>query len=55
MADQHSHPLSGKKARPEDLFSKEQIAERYFHPQKPLAPIKNGTSGHRGQTGIGFS
>jgi phosphoglucomutase len=55
MPDKAIHPLAGKKARVEDLFSKEQITEWYNHPQGNLEPIKNGTSGHRGHTGKGFS
>ncbi len=55
MSDKSIHPLAGKKARPEDLFSKEQITEWYTHPQGELEPIKNGTSGHRGHIGKGFS
>ena len=55
MPDQSIHPLAGRKARPEDLYSKEQITDWYNHPQGELEPIKNGTSGHRGHTGRGFS
>lgn len=54
MSDKSLHPLAGQKARPEDLFSKEQIAEWYYTPQGDLEPVKNGTSGHRGHTGRGF-
>jgi phosphoglucomutase len=55
MSDKTIHPLAGKKARPEDLFSREQIAEWYTHPEGDLEPVKNGTSGHRGHVGKGFS
>lgn len=55
MSDKTIHPLAGKKARSEDLFSKEQITEWYTHPVGDLEPVKNGTSGHRGHTGKGFS
>ncbi|HYH05308.1 MAG TPA: hypothetical protein VEC37_19620, partial [Bacillota bacterium] len=55
MSNKSLHPLAGQKARPEDLFSKEQIAEWYYSPQGELEPVKNGTSGHRGHTGRGFS
>lgn len=55
MSDKTIHPLAGKKARPEDLFSKEQITGWYTNPQGELEPVKNGTSGHRGHTGKGFS
>jgi phosphoglucomutase len=55
MPDKTVHILAGQKARREDLFSKEQIAQWYEHPEGNLEPIKNGTSGHRGHTGKGFS
>lgn len=55
MPNQSLHPLAGQKARPEDLYSKEQITAWYTHPEGELEPIKNGTSGHRGHTGRGFS
>jgi phosphoglucomutase len=55
MSDRPLHPLAGKKARPEDLFTREQITEWYTRPQGDLEPVKNGTSGHRGHTGRGFS
>ena len=55
MSDKAVHPLAGKRARPEDLFSRELISEWYTHPQGELEPVKNGTSGHRGHTGKGFS
>jgi phosphoglucomutase len=55
MSDRSLHPLAGKKARPEDLFTREQITEWYTRPQGDLEPVKNGTSGHRGHTGRGFS
>ncbi len=55
MSDQAIHPFAGKKARTEDLYTKEQITEWYTHPGSRLEPIKNGTSGHRGHTGKEFS
>ncbi|NLW55574.1 MAG: alpha-D-glucose phosphate-specific phosphoglucomutase [Firmicutes bacterium] len=55
MAERVIHPLAGQQARPEDLYTKEQITTWYTNPDGPLQPIKNGTSGHRGQTGVGFS
>jgi phosphoglucomutase len=55
MSDKALHPLAGKKARPEDLIPKTQITEWYTHPPGDLEPIKNGTSGHRGHIGNGFS
>ena len=55
MPDRSVHSLAGQKARPEDLFTKEQISQWYKNPQGDLEPIKNGTSGHRGHTGKGFS
>jgi phosphoglucomutase len=54
MSDRSLHPLAGKKARPEDLYTREQITEWYTRPQGDLEPVKNGTSGHRGHTGKGF-
>jgi phosphoglucomutase len=55
MPEKLIHTLAGQKARTEDLFTKEQITKWYTHPQGELEPIKNGTSGHRGHTGNGFS
>jgi phosphoglucomutase len=55
MSDKAIHPLAGEKARPADLIPQAQIAAWYNHPQGDLEPIKNGTSGHRGHTGNGFS
>ncbi|MGE5558707.1 MAG: phosphoglucomutase [Bacillota bacterium] len=47
--------LAGRKARPEDLISREEIEARYKNFQGAPAQIKNGTSGHRGAVGAGFS
>ncbi|NLY91631.1 MAG: alpha-D-glucose phosphate-specific phosphoglucomutase [Firmicutes bacterium] len=55
MAPRLLHPLAGQQARPEDLYSKEQITAWYTNPQGELKPVKNGTSGHRGPVGPGFS
>ncbi|HBF38597.1 MAG TPA: alpha-D-glucose phosphate-specific phosphoglucomutase [Firmicutes bacterium] len=55
MPDNSVHILAGQKARREDLFTKEQITQWYQNPGDNLEPIKNGTSGHRGHTGKGFS
>jgi len=55
MSDKLIHPLAGQKARAEDLLTKEEISERYYHPEEPLEPVKNGTSGHRGLIGKGFA
>ncbi|NLM36835.1 MAG: alpha-D-glucose phosphate-specific phosphoglucomutase [Firmicutes bacterium] len=55
MAERSIHPLAGQPARPEDLYTREQITDWYMKPDRPLQPIKNGTSGHRGHTGAGFS
>jgi len=55
MSERQIHPLAGQTARAEDLFSKEQITAWYTKPQGDLKPIQNGTSGHRGHTGQGFS
>ena len=55
MTERSIHPLAGQQARPEDLYTKEQISTWYTNPDGPLQPVKNGTSGHRGHTGVGFS
>lgn len=55
MSNKTIHPLAGQRANPADLFTREQITEWYTHPQGDLEPVKNGTSGHRGQIGRGFS
>jgi phosphoglucomutase len=55
MSEKLIHPLAGQKAHPADLIPKTQITEWYHHPQGDLKPVKNGTSGHRGHTGVGFS
>lgn len=55
MSDPSVHPLAGQKARPGDLFSKEQITAWYTKPEGEMEPVKSGTSGHRGHTGKGFS
>jgi phosphoglucomutase len=55
MPDNSIHGFAGKKARAEDLYTKEQITKWYTDPQGELEPIKNGTSGHRGHTGKAFS
>ncbi|HHT48694.1 MAG TPA: alpha-D-glucose phosphate-specific phosphoglucomutase [Firmicutes bacterium] len=55
MAQRMLHPLAGQQARPEDLYSKAQISEWYNNPREELKPVKNGTSGHRGPIGAGFS
>lgn len=49
------HPLAGKHPDPSTLVTEESLRIRYHNPEPPLAPIKNGTSGHRGLTGSGFS
>jgi phosphoglucomutase len=55
MSEKAIHPLAGQKARPADLIPQVQIAVRYTNPPDGLEPVKNGTSGHRGHTGKGFS
>ena len=55
MTKRSIHPLAGQQARPEDLYTREQITTWYTKPDGPVLPIKNGTSGHRGHTGVGFS
>ena len=49
------HSLAGKKPDLSHLVKKEEMEKLYFHPQGKLVPVKNGTSGHRGKTGNGFS
>lgn len=49
------HPLAGKRPEPSHLKKKEDMEKLYFHPEGELIPVKNGTSGHRGKTGNGFS
>lgn len=49
------HPLAGKKPTPDTLCKKEDLEKRYYFPESRLEPVKNGTSGHRGNTGAGFS
>lgn len=50
-----THPLAGQRPDPESLLSAAELERRYRNPQGPLAAVKNGTSGHRGQTGAGFA
>lgn len=50
-----THPLAGKRPDPATLVTRERMERAYFHPEGELRPIKNGTSGHRGPTGVGFS
>jgi len=40
---------------PDSLVTREDIERRYLQPAEQLEPVKNGTSGHRGRTGAGFS
>lgn len=49
-----SNPLAGHFPDPATLTPRAALQQRYFAPQGALSPIKNGTSGHRGQTGGGF-
>lgn len=49
------HPLAGKRPDPNTLVKREDIERQYFKPEGVLKPIKNGTSGHRGNTGNCFS
>jgi phosphoglucomutase len=49
------HPLAGKPPDPSTLVSREEMERVYRDPPSPLLPVKNGTSGHRGRTGAGFS
>ncbi|MBN1770700.1 MAG: phosphoglucomutase, alpha-D-glucose phosphate-specific, partial [Deltaproteobacteria bacterium] len=50
-----THPLAGKRPDPATLVTRERMERAYLHPEGELRPIKNGTSGHRGPTGVGFS
>ena len=49
------HPMAGKKADPTTLVTREEMESRYFQVEQDRIPVKNGTSGHRGVTGSGFS
>ncbi len=49
------HPLAGTFPNPADIISRSVLKRDYFGPQGELKPVKNGTSGHRGVTGQGFS
>ncbi len=49
-----THPLAGTRPLAKDLVAQAEMQERYFSNPDGLAPIKNGTSGHRGLTGAGF-
>ncbi len=50
-----NHPLAGTRPDAGQLLAREALQQRYFHPDGPLKPVKNGTSGHRGKTGTGFA
>ena len=50
-----THPLAGTHPDPATLPRPDELRQRYLRPEPPLLPVKNGTSGHRGRTGIGFS
>ena len=50
-----THPEAGRRPDPATLVTREELQRRYFHPEGELRPVKNGTSGHRGPTGPGFS
>lgn len=47
--------LAGKRPQPAALLAREELERRYREPRGELRPVVNGTSGHRGQTGAGFS
>ncbi len=49
-----THSLAGTRPAAQDLVTQADMQQRYFSQPPELAPIKNGTSGHRGQTGAGF-
>ena len=48
-------PLAGTRPKPQDLVTREMLQKRYYHPEGVLNAVKNGTSGHRGLTGQGFT
>jgi phosphoglucomutase len=49
------HPLAGTLPDATDLTPREDLERAYHNPEGALKPVKNGTSGHRGVTGAGFS
>jgi len=49
------HPLAGTLPDPSDLTPRSELERAYHQPDGELKPVKNGTSGHRGVTGTGFS
>ncbi len=49
------HHLAGKRPKPEALCKKDDIEKLYYNAECELKPVKNGTSGHRGKSGAGFS
>lgn len=48
-------PLAGLRPQASALVTRDQMRRQYYYPQGSLDAIKNGTSGHRGLTGNGFS
>ena len=46
---------AGHKPSPNDLITRNEMSEAYYNYSGPFDPVKNGTSGHRGVTGKGFS
>lgn len=49
-----NHPLAGTRPQPSQLLPRTELSDRYYQPEGAIAPLKNGTSGHRGRTGAGF-
>lgn len=49
------HRLAGTLPDPADLTPRSALERAYHCPAESLKPVKNGTSGHRGVTGTGFS
>ena len=53
--EKSTHPLAGKNPDKNTLINVGEVKSKYFNPEGKLEPVKNGTSGHRGKTGNGFS
>lgn len=57
MMERQIDKRAGFPAREKDLVKKDKMEADYYHPDKSssLIPIKNGTSGHRGKTGVAIT
>lgn len=49
------HELAGHRVAPAELVTRSDMQEKYYRMEAELPPVKNGTSGHRGLTGVGFT